>query len=62
MSGLDSMQQWTHDHIVRCPTCGSWEVVMHLELLLRAADKAGPKAMCAHIGKAFAIAEERSIA
>lgn len=46
MNGLTSRQEWTHDHIVRC-TCGSWMVVMDLEL--RALTECDIHPTCPHI-------------
>lgn len=31
MSGLTTIQQWRHDHIIRC-TCGAWLMVSHRQL------------------------------
>ena len=32
MSGLTTRQQWTHDHIQRCPGCGEWRLLTHRQL------------------------------
>jgi len=35
MSGLTTRQQWAHDHIARCPCCGSWELITETERAMR---------------------------
>ena len=46
MNGLTSRQAWTHEHIARC-TCGSWQVITHVELVRRA--EGFTPAPCPHI-------------
>lgn len=35
MRGLTQKQEWTHEHISRCPTCGAWEVITETERAFR---------------------------
>lgn len=48
MSGLTSRQQWTHDHITRCPTCGAWEVITEREAAFRQLGIHEVAAICKH--------------
>lgn len=45
-SGLTSRQEWAMNHLCRC-TCGSWQIVTHVELTRRA--EGFPPAPCTHI-------------
>jgi hypothetical protein len=46
MTGLTTRQAWCLQHIARC-SCGSWQVITHVELVRRA--EGFPPAPCPHI-------------
>lgn len=45
--GLTSRQAWTLEHIVRCPSCGSWTTVLDREITEGLMDGV---AVCQHFG------------
>lgn len=47
-TGLTSRQQWTAEHIDRCPTCGAWEVITDRELHSRQLGTNTTPAFCKH--------------
>lgn len=58
MNGLTARQQWSHDHITRCPCCGAWELITEAEKTMR--NLGLIPATCHHINEAFTSQENHA--
>lgn len=48
MSGLTSRDAWTLQHITRCPSCGTWELITETERTFRELGIHARPALCKH--------------
>lgn len=48
--GLTTRQARTHDHIVRCPSCGSWMIAADEEAEVLGGSGVTVPAVCCHVG------------